>query len=368
MTIPEKTSLKPKKLFFPTLGDTKSYWFWFGMVMFFSFYNMVIQFPTLADFRQGWVAFFKIVVENFCVIFGTIGYVHLSAEKFQKVSPKEQFVYLLLVNLLMTPLTMLLAKVIQFVVLQDLQVFSSVAIEIIISTFLSMLVTALLMYYFTNQYHIINATQKRYQQKLIEQNAQLKARITPHFFFNMLNTVQGLIELEPEQASEIIEKVAKLYRFSFYEAKEIALTDEIELCQDYLDIEKYRFEDRLQVTWELPDEDTLYDMVIASLTLQMLIEKMITGVVELTSQKIDIHIGIIWENGLVEIFVTTRLPTNLPDNLLENLNKNLSFQAQQDNLQRFFGKTASIGYHIEKQQDIIKKLVIQAQYPLIDVV
>lgn len=389
---PKKVALNPldtpNKLFFPTLEDTKSVWFWFGLVIALSLYDVFSQFQYLPQWTQAFTLFFKTFASNFCIIFGTVGYLHFSVASFQSLPLKAQLIQLTLVNLLMTPLMTLLAKLIVFVVLQDAEPFQDIFIAMVINTFLAILVTALLVYYFATQYRTITATQQRYQQKLLEQNTQLKARITPHFFFNMLNTLQSLVESEPRLASNAINSVAKLYRLSFNEPREIALTDEITLCEEYLSIEKYRFADRLQVTWELPDEDLLYDMVITSLTLQMLIEKMITTVVELTSQAINIHIAVGWENNWVDIRLITTLP-NLanfaqpsPRNVSvqdessilaseqltsPQLKENLSFQAQEDNLQRHFGTTAHIDYRIEARTVTSSAIVIQVHYPLADV-
>lgn len=369
-----------KTLFFPTLTNAKSIWFWFSMAVFLSSCNSFSQFQYLSDWTQAFGLFLKNFMNNFCIIFGTVGYLHVSAEALQKLSLKGQLLHITLINLLMTPLMSLVAKIILFMMLEDPQLFQGILIEIVTNTLLAVLVTALLAYYFATQHHAITATQHRYQQKLLEQNAQLKNRITPHFFFNMLNTVQCLIETEPQRASDIIANVSKLYRLSFNEPREVPLTDEIALCEQYLSIEKYRFADRLQVTWELPDEDTLYDMVITSLTLQMLIEKMITSVVELTNKTITIHIVIGWENNLVNITLITTLPETIyrklagkDTQLTQKLSEMLSFAPQQDNLQRHFGKTASITYHIAAipitpaPATAMNALVIKVRYVLIDV-
>ncbi|MBR7551314.1 hypothetical protein KC220_22500, partial [Mycobacterium tuberculosis] len=91
------------------------------------------------------------------------------------------------------------------------------------------------------------------------------------------------------------------YRVSFDETREIALLDEMALCESYLSIEKYRFDKKLKVTWQLPDEDLLYDMVITSLSLQMVIEKLIVLIVENSTDPIHITISIDWQNDVAKI-------------------------------------------------------------------
>lgn len=73
--------------------------------------------------------------------------------------------------------------------------------------------------------------------------------------------MQYLIESDPYEAEVMVRHVSTLYRVSFDETREIALMDEIELCESYLVNGKYRFDSKLKVTWQLPDADLLYDMV-----------------------------------------------------------------------------------------------------------
>ena len=80
----------------------------------------------------------------------------------------------------------------------------------------------------------------------------LTARIRPHFFFNSLNGVLGVIRSDPKRAEHALEALAELFRELMRDSRElISLCDEIDLCHRYLDLERLRLGDRLMVEWDL---------------------------------------------------------------------------------------------------------------------
>ncbi len=99
----------------------------------------------------------------------------------------------------------------------------------------------------------------------------LTARIRPHFLFNSLNAVISLIRAEPRRAEHALEELAELFRALMRDHRELVpLADEIALCRQYLDLEKLRLGDRLQVEWQI--DDLPGDMRVPSLLLQPLLE------------------------------------------------------------------------------------------------
>lgn len=76
----------------------------------------------------------------------------------------------------------------------------------------------------------------------------LQARVNPHFLFNALNTVASLVEEEPEQAIEAIERLSALLRYSLEGARQgrVALRRELDSVQGYLALERLRFGERLR--------------------------------------------------------------------------------------------------------------------------
>lgn len=86
--------------------------------------------------------------------------------------------------------------------------------------------------------------------------AWLQAQINPHFFFNILNSIYILSEVDEEKMRELIGAFSEYLQTSFdFNNTEIVvpLDYELNLVRSYLAIEKIRFGDRIQIVWELDD-------------------------------------------------------------------------------------------------------------------
>lgn len=103
----------------------------------------------------------------------------------------------------------------------------------------------------------------------------LQRQINPHFLFNTLNSIASLVRFRPEQARELIVKLASILRVLLQDRDDLMpLRDELQFADDYLDIEVARFgAEKLQVVKDIPPE-TL-ELLVPSMLLQPLIENSI---------------------------------------------------------------------------------------------
>ncbi len=111
----------------------------------------------------------------------------------------------------------------------------------------------------------------------------LQARIRPHFLFNSINAVLSLIRTEPQRAESALEDLADLFRVLMRDTRGVSsLSEEIQLCRQYLSIEQIRLGDRLKVEWDIThfSEQDIQQAQIASLLLQPLIENAVHHGVE----------------------------------------------------------------------------------------
>ena len=103
----------------------------------------------------------------------------------------------------------------------------------------------------------------------------LRSQLNPHFLFNSLNSIRALVDLDPEKAKTSISTLSNLLRQSLVLGKNnlVSISDELLLAKNYLDLEKIRFEERLNVKWEIDAQ--LENVEIPPFTLQMMIENAI---------------------------------------------------------------------------------------------
>jgi two-component system, LytTR family, sensor kinase len=136
-----------------------------------------------------------------------------------------------------------------------------------------------LIYYF---YHYIESSRKQQVDTLkleaLVKELELKtikAHINPHFIFNALNSIRALIDENPTRARRAVTELSNILRSSMQAEKleTVTFEKELNIVKDYLALEYIRFEERLQVEYEI-DEDTL-DQPIPPMMLQTLVENAI---------------------------------------------------------------------------------------------
>ena len=122
---------------------------------------------------------------------------------------------------------------------------------------------------------------ERFDQRLREEEIErlaaeaelraLRAQINPHFLFNALTTIGYLIESAPPRALKTLLRLTSLLRSVLKSDGEMTtLGREIELVEHYLDIERERFEERLQVQVDVPEQ--LRPLAVPCLIVQPLVE------------------------------------------------------------------------------------------------
>ena len=118
---------------------------------------------------------------------------------------------------------------------------------------------------------ILSEERLRYQAARAELQA-LQARADPHFLFNSLNMIAGLIEEDPKQAVDVVTRLAALYQYTLRASRmpTVALSEEIEAVATFLEIHALRFEDRISYTIEV--DESLATVPVPSLCLQPLVE------------------------------------------------------------------------------------------------
>ncbi|BDX08501.1 sensor histidine kinase [Planctobacterium marinum] len=156
----------------------------------------------------------------------------------------------------------------------------------------------------------------------VAQIKMLRYQINPHFLFNTLNAISTLVLLgKKECANRMLTKLASFLRFSLDNDPErlIFLQEEIEALQLYLDIEKVRFQERLQI--DINIEPSTASALVSGLLLQPLVENAIKygignmrqgGRIAISSQQLSNRLYLtVFNNGPVTEFDIVRIRQSL---------------------------------------------------------
>ncbi len=137
----------------------------------------------------------------------------------------------------------------------------------------------------------------------------LRYQVNPHFLFNTLNSLSALVMSgRTDRAEEMLMALSTFFRtsLSIDPSADVSLAEEIALQRLYLDIEKVRFPDRLDVTINIPPD--LAEARVPALILQPIVENAIKYGVSATTEKVQLSITArALDGGRMQLDVTNRV-------------------------------------------------------------
>ena len=113
------------------------------------------------------------------------------------------------------------------------------------------------------------------KEKALVMFESLKQQLNPHFLFNSLSSLSGLIETDQQLAGNFLKQMSKIYRYILKsrDSEVVPLQEEIDFVQTYINLQKTRFKNGLQVNINI-DENDLHKK-IPPVTLQNMVENAI---------------------------------------------------------------------------------------------
>lgn len=198
---------------------------------------------------------------------------------------------------------------------------------LVVSIYTLIFVIGDLSYFLVNRWRVSLAELESFKKEnLAFEFGMLKTQINPHFLFNSLNTLSGLVHTKPDMASEFIRQLSKLYRILLKEKDNVHnLEKELGLLDSYIYLVSLRFADNIKFEKEI-EVDHL-KLNIAPLTLQMLIENAIKHNIVSSKKPLNIKIKSL-ENNLLEISNNLQLKIDKEESTeigLKNIKKRYEF-------------------------------------------
>jgi len=223
--------------------------------------------------------------------------------------------------------------------------------DVIYSNFLgNYLVFALLVLTFYSIHYYRDSRKKElrtYQLETQLAKAQLqvlKMQLQPHFLFNTLNSISALLHQDAEQADTMITRLSDLLRITLDSTEEqlVFLKQEVSFLETYLEIEKIRFQERLQVKFDIaPETRTL---LVPSLILQPIVENAIKYGVAPYSKVGFIAIQSRLDDDILELIVKDNGP-GLGDRVPTALNRGIGLRNTKERLEQLYGVQQTLKFN-----------------------
>lgn len=188
---------------------------------------------------------------------------------------------------------------------------------------------------------------RSYQEQIVSSElAFLQSQIKPHFLYNALNAIISVSRYDTEKSRDLLVEFSNYLRrsFDFKDYSQFTmLKNEIELTKSYLEIEKARFEERLEVSFNFIDQQ---DFLVPVLILQPIIENAVVhgilakpegGKVDISIKRVEDCLAFsVKDNGLG--FDVSKLSLTEP----EHIRKGVGIKNIDSRLKKMFGKGLSI--------------------------
>ncbi|MGB0524003.1 MAG: sensor histidine kinase [Flammeovirgaceae bacterium] len=161
--------------------------------------------------------------------------------------------------------------------------------------------------------HQLEALQK---EKVSAELNFLKAQIHPHFLFNTLNNLYALTLEKSDEAPDVVAKLSEMLDYMLYQCREdsVLLNREVELLEHYIDLEKLRYGNRLELTFEHTIDNP--QAVIAPLILISVVENAFKHGVSDSVQPAIIRMRLVVENNVLKFRVfNTKATFSQPDQM-----------------------------------------------------
>ncbi len=130
----------------------------------------------------------------------------------------------------------------------------------------------------------------------------LRHQLNPHFLFNTLNSIRAMVIEDPAKSRQMITRLADFLRYSLDgEGRETTVGGEISALHGYLEIQRIRFEGKLEIATEI--DPRAEDVAIPSFVIHGLVENAIKYGMDTSAMPLQVLIQVSMEDGWMQIRV-----------------------------------------------------------------
>jgi sensor histidine kinase YesM len=205
--------------------------------------------------------------------------------------------------------------------------------------------------------------QKEVEKLAAENNAKdlelinLRSQLNPHFLFNALNSIHSLAMMKKDTASDAVLLLSDLMRYTLnYEKRDVVpLSEEIEVVEKYLQLEKIRFGKKLNA--ELDISDATLDLKIPPIIVQTLVENAIKHGLKESTEGVFIKINsqLSGDFLMINVINSGRLKKEDPS-VSAPKNSGIGVENTRRRLQMIYGERATFDLQNLNEKEVIATL------------
>jgi LytS/YehU family sensor histidine kinase len=175
----------------------------------------------------------------------------------------------------------------------------------------------------------IKSILKQRKEKINLELMHLKAQVSPHFFFNPLNNLYGLIDIDHVKAKQMLLTLSEMMRYSIYDGRKerVALEDELAFIKNYIDLHKARYHKVSDI--QLHHSITQPGITVMPLLFIILLENAFKHGIENLRENAFVHVELTADANEIRFYIENNFDPTIPKEMneqgigLQNLTRRL---------------------------------------------
>ena len=184
----------------------------------------------------------------------------------------------------------------------------------------------------------------------------LRAQINPHFLFNALNAIAGLIPTQPWAAEETVEQLAEVFRYTLRKSEKewVRLDEEVEFVMSCIRVEQARFGERLRVQVDV--DPSLGAVPVPAMSIQPLVENAIKHGASMVEEGGEVRLRAAIDGANLRVEVSDNGPGFPPGFSLGDDSSGHALKNIAERLRGYYGGAASLIW--ERRQEMTRVILV----------